>query len=146
MLNVASESRHCRGVWATTSPPHSNDADRIIVLDNGKITGFDTHEALLASNEIYREYEFILEDSGISNSLIQGIIDLFFVTSDGKVILVDFKTDRLESEQEFIKRYKIQLDIYKKAINSLTRYNVDLTYIYSFNLDKEIEIKEEEDE
>lgn len=30
-------------------------ADRIIVLDNGKITGFDTHEALLASNEIYRD-------------------------------------------------------------------------------------------
>ena len=101
---------------------------------------------LKKSNEIYREYEFILEDSSISNSLIQGIIDLFFVTSEKKVILVDFKTDRLESEQEFIKRYKIQLDIYKKAINSLTKYNVDSTYIYSFNLDKEIEIKEEEDE
>lgn len=31
------------------------DADRIIVLDEGQINGFDTHERLLESNEIYRE-------------------------------------------------------------------------------------------
>lgn len=31
------------------------DADRIIVLDGGKINGIGTHEELLASNEIYRE-------------------------------------------------------------------------------------------
>lgn len=31
------------------------DADRIIVLDEGKIDGIGTHEELLATNEIYRE-------------------------------------------------------------------------------------------
>lgn len=31
------------------------DADRILVLEDGKINGFGTHEELLASNEIYRE-------------------------------------------------------------------------------------------
>lgn len=31
------------------------DADRIIVLEDGVIDGFDTHENLLESNEIYRE-------------------------------------------------------------------------------------------
>ena len=31
------------------------DADRIIVMDDGGIDAFDTHENLLASNEIYQE-------------------------------------------------------------------------------------------
>ena len=31
------------------------DADRIIVLDNGRIDGFDTHENLLKTNSIYQE-------------------------------------------------------------------------------------------
>ena len=30
------------------------DADRIIVLDRGRISGVDTHENLLMNNEIYR--------------------------------------------------------------------------------------------
>ena len=31
------------------------DADRIIVLDEGRVNGFDTHENLLKNNEIYSE-------------------------------------------------------------------------------------------
>lgn len=31
------------------------DADRILVLDDGKINGFDTHENLLKDNEIYKD-------------------------------------------------------------------------------------------
>ena len=31
------------------------DADRILVLDDGKISGFGTHEELLATNQIYQE-------------------------------------------------------------------------------------------
>jgi len=31
------------------------DADKIIVLDGGRVNGFGTHEELLATNEIYRE-------------------------------------------------------------------------------------------
>jgi ATP-binding cassette subfamily B protein len=32
-----------------------SDADRIIVLDDGEVKGFDTHENLMQSNEIYQE-------------------------------------------------------------------------------------------
>ena len=39
------------------------DADRILVVDNGRISGFDTHEALLRDNAIYRDiYE--MQSSG----------------------------------------------------------------------------------
>lgn len=31
------------------------DADRIVVMDDGKINGFDTHENLIKNNKIYRE-------------------------------------------------------------------------------------------
>ena len=41
------------------------DADRILVLDNGRINAFDTHENLLANNEIYREiYESQIKGGG----------------------------------------------------------------------------------
>lgn len=41
------------------------NADRIIVLDNGAINGFGTHEELLATNDIYRDvYESQTQGSG----------------------------------------------------------------------------------
>ena len=41
------------------------DADRILVLDDGKINGFDTHEHLLETNEIYRDiYESQTQGGG----------------------------------------------------------------------------------
>ena len=40
------------------------DADRILVLEDGKISGFDTHENLLNNNEIYREVYECQTNSG----------------------------------------------------------------------------------
>ena len=41
------------------------DADRILVMENGRIDGFDTHESLLRTNEIYREvYETQTKNGG----------------------------------------------------------------------------------
>ncbi len=40
-------------------------ADRILVMDEGRVNGFDTHERLLESNEIYRDvYESQISGSG----------------------------------------------------------------------------------
>ncbi|MDO4283123.1 MAG: helicase-exonuclease AddAB subunit AddA [Clostridia bacterium] len=97
---------------------------------------------LKQAQKIFREYEFILKDKDISSSVIQGVIDLFYITDDDQVVLVDFKTDRLFEEEIFIKRYKKQLDIYKEAIEKLLKYKVKKTLIYSFSMNKAIEIKE----
>ncbi|MBO4803266.1 MAG: ABC transporter ATP-binding protein [Muribaculaceae bacterium] len=40
------------------------DCDRILVLDNGKIAGFDTHDNLLKTCQIYQEICAIQEESG----------------------------------------------------------------------------------
>lgn len=40
------------------------DADRILVLEDGKVNGFDTHEKLLASNAIYQEINDVQMKSG----------------------------------------------------------------------------------
>lgn len=41
------------------------DADRIIVMNDGKVDGFDTHENLLKNNEIYRDvYDSQTNDGG----------------------------------------------------------------------------------
>ena len=37
------------------------DCDRILVMDNGIVTGFDTHENLLKTNELYQEINAIQE-------------------------------------------------------------------------------------
>jgi ATP-binding cassette subfamily B protein len=35
------------------------DCDRILVLDNGVVTGFDTHEHLMQTNALYQEINAI---------------------------------------------------------------------------------------
>jgi ATP-binding cassette subfamily B protein len=43
------------------------DADKIIILDGGKITAFDTHEQLLKNNEIYQELYYSQNKGGENN-------------------------------------------------------------------------------
>ena len=72
--------------------------------------------------------------------LVQGIIDLYYITQDDELVLVDFKTDFVENrdEQILIDKYRTQLDLYKRALESATGRKVDRVYIYSTYLEKEI--------
>ena len=72
--------------------------------------------------------------------LVQGIIDLYYINKENELILVDYKTDFLQSEQELIDKYKIQLELYKKALEEALGKKVCHIYIYSTYLGKEIEI------
>lgn len=72
--------------------------------------------------------------------LVQGIIDAYF-EEDGKLILVDYKTDHVENGKQLIKRYKTQLSYYKRALEQMTHKQVNEIYIYSLVLEKGIEVK-----
>ncbi|BBF44076.1 ATP-dependent nuclease, subunit A [Lachnospiraceae bacterium KM106-2] len=72
--------------------------------------------------------------------LVQGIIDVFFEEEDG-LVLLDYKTDRVSSAKQLVKRYKVQLDYYKLALEQVTHKKVKETYIYSFGLGEMISVE-----
>ena len=65
--------------------------------------------------------------------LIQGIIDAFFEEEDG-IVLVDYKTDRVNSGQELVERYHTQIVQYAQALESLKKRKVKEKILYSFHL------------
>ncbi|MBQ7294620.1 MAG: helicase-exonuclease AddAB subunit AddA [Clostridia bacterium] len=111
----------------------------------------DLLSRILASDKVMREKKFTIEVS-ISEiyselseytdemMMIQGIADCAFL-EDGKLVVVDYKTDSLKTEQEFIDKYASQVLLYKKALSMCTGYEVKETLLYSFNLGREIAVK-----
>ena len=72
--------------------------------------------------------------------LVQGIIDLYYINKNDELILLDYKTDFANNENELIDKYNVQLEIYKRALEKSLRRSVDKVYIYSLYLQKSIEI------
>lgn len=64
--------------------------------------------------------------------LIQGIIDAYY-EKQGKIYLMDYKTDRVNKKEDLIQRYQTQLDYYKEALEKLTGKRVAGIYIYSYH-------------
>ena len=98
------------------------------------------------AKEIYKEQPFhssVIDENTKEKILIQGIIDLYYINQNNEIVLVDYKTDYVEknNEQELIEKYKTQLAIYKKAIEEALNKNVEKVYIYSVYLNKEILVK-----
>ena len=102
------------------------------------------------AKKVYKERPFfinipakeIYEEEIEDEILVQGIIDLYYINQDNEVILVDYKTDYVAKgkENELVKKYISQLELYKKALEESLQRKVDKTYIYSVYLGKEIEI------
>ena len=71
--------------------------------------------------------------------LIQGTIDAYW-EEEGSYILIDYKTDRIApgGEDELIRRYRIQLDCYARALEQITGIPVREKWIYSIALKKAI--------
>ena len=121
-----------------------SDEERSLLSDRSLFGFFnsDLGQRLIASKRVERELPFSMLFDGnrvypdVENGerlFLQGIIDTAFVEDD-QWVLVDYKTDRVKSGDELIRRYKIQMDLYKEALERLTNMPVKASYIYSFRL------------
>ena len=72
--------------------------------------------------------------------LIQGIIDAYFEEPDGLVVL-DYKTDKVNNGKELAEKYQEQLRYYAKALEQMSGKKVKEKIIYSFTLREEIYIE-----
>ena len=97
---------------------------------------------MLPAKEIYeleKEKSAINQDNN-DKILVQGIIDLYYINKNNELILLDYKTDFANDENELVDKYKVQLEIYKRALEKALGRKVDKVYIYSLYLQKIIEI------
>lgn len=108
----------------------------------------DIGRRMAESPELHREYPFTVllaggdplpEAETGEQILIQGVIDCLF-REDDAWILVDYKSDRLETADAFRSRYAVQLALYKRAVEQITHRPVEETYIYSLRLQQEIRL------
>ena len=95
---------------------------------------------------LFREQPFVIEvlasdilktETGEETMLVQGIIDAFF-EENGKIVLLDYKTDYVEQRDgsDLVGKYGIQLKYYQKALERMLEKPVEEKYIYSVNLER----------
>ena len=109
----------------------------------------DIFNRILSSNNFRREMRFLTElpvqkiapwlDSKFNNEkvIVQGAVDVCFEEDDGIVIL-DFKTDRVEELNILAETYAEQLNIYAKACEKIFEKPVKQKIIYSLFKGEEI--------
>ena len=93
---------------------------------------------------LYREQPFVLGidakrlDPDLPEGekvLIQGIIDVFFI-EDSEIVLLDYKTDVIDSLEALWNRYNVQIQYYEEALTKLMQMPVKERILYSFYLEK----------
>lgn len=107
---------------------------------------------IIESSSLRREFKFLTEFSATELKVdldvkytdemivVQGAVDLIF-EENGRLIIVDFKTDANKDESAFTQAYSEQLELYSKACEKLLKKPIGELILYSFSLQKEIIIK-----
>lgn len=127
-----------------------NEAKAIDKENLLKYTQSELWRNLKKAKQVYKEQPFYIhipvkdlysEINSKENILVQGIIDLYYISENDEIVLVDYKTDIVNNgeEQKLINEYSKQLEIYKKALEQAINKKVDKVYIYSLYLNKNIE-------
>lgn len=113
-----------------------------------KFTKSEIWKEMQQAKEVQKEKPFyitvpakeIYQEEIEEEILVQGIIDLYYINQKDELILVDYKTDFVETEEELINKYRNQLELYKKALEEAFEKRVSHIFIYSTFLGKEIEL------
>ena len=97
---------------------------------------------ITASDKIYREERFTVsvpakliygESSSDDPIVMQGAVDLAF-EENGKLVIVDYKTDRVRDINKLVTLYKKQLDLYREAMRQSLEIEVGECVICSVAL------------
>ena len=111
----------------------------------------ELYNEILQAKEIHREIPFYLNiNSGEiyekTNEpiLVQGVIDIYYISKNDELVLVDYKTDYIKEKEtgkeELTQKYKAQLDLYKRALEKALKRKVDKAFIYSTSLNECIKV------
>ena len=108
----------------------------------------DVATVILNGEKIYREKEFlvsanartVLGDDSFEGQeiLVQGVIDCL-VMNGRQAVVIDYKTDRVDSMEMLYERYSKQLEMYRFAAESLYETDSVKCIIYSFYLGEYME-------
>lgn len=105
----------------------------------------ELYQRIKVSNAVYREKRFSVRDVIKENGepiLVQGVIDCFFKNPDDTFTVVDYKTDRVNTEEELKDRHRLQVDCYRRAVERMIGKKVSKTVLWSFSLGKEVVVDE----
>ncbi len=107
---------------------HFSQTDAIFIGDIAHFLLSPVGRRLMNAKEIRREWRFNLRmpadeaEVGFDHDaevIVQGSIDLCFLES-GEWVLVDYKTDRYQADDEIAERYRPQLRLYAHALERIT--------------------------
>ena len=138
------------------------------LVSRDQIEAFASSElfaSILVSGEVRREFRFNVSlpassftnneelkeklTSGNTQVIAQGVIDLVYTDEEGRLILVDYKTDSLSeyelthrkaAEEKLISRHKTQLTYYAKACEKMFGRPVDRVSVFSLALGDSISV------
>ncbi len=100
----------------------------------------EIYDRIKEAKQIEKEKAFCinveLEEFGKQKVAVQGMIDLYFVDKNDRLVLLDYKTDFVEDENLLKEKYFKQLKIYQRALEISLNRSVDEIYIYATNLNK----------
>ena len=122
------------------------------VIDPRKVSAFfesEIYKRIEKSPKVYRELRFLqglsaaelgYEGAAPEDKItVQGVADCVF-EEDGKLIVLDYKTDFVENIEELAERYSAQLNMYKKLLTKSLGKPVTEAVIWSFRFGKELEV------